>query len=320
MSSQEQEIASLVTLVAVLLVAGCGGTDSDDPSDVSTQPPVADARQGAVGCYAASFAGLDSSQIGCGLINSFGDPAFDLQFSQEIAIQGSFWAGVPATVYAFDECAPDRKNAYAHPDRYILMGYWMARDVVFTTGSALPVAGVLAHEYGHQVQFQNGWMTSNEPTARRTELEADMWSGFYMALAKAWTGPEINTYFQYLFSLGDFYFHDPNHHGTPNQRLAAGYVGFDVGYQVGTSGQPLSYVELHNIFIREVDRITATVSAKHGESSKPRAPLSAAGEETIRQIDRAFVDRLLSGQASLDDKSYGLGGVPESERLTLHPF
>lgn len=309
----------LLVALTALAVSACTGGGGDSGGDPITPPPppTFDASKGAVGCYAAGFSGLDTSQLGCGLITSFGDFAFDQQFTQEIALQSSFWQNVPATVYAFDECSPDRKNAYALPSKAILMGYWMVQDLVFGTGSTLPVAGVLAHEWGHQIQFQFGWMNSSEPTVRRTELEADMWSGFYMALAKSWVGAQMNAYFQALFSLGDYYFHDPGHHGTPNQRLAAGAVGFDVGLQVGLTGQRLSYVELHNLFTSEINRIVSTIGAQQ----KLAVPdLSYAATVVAQGIDREFVAGVLAGEHDLTTKSGDLRHMAQIDRELLAPY
>ena len=309
-----------LTCVSVLAVLLCGCLPTDTASN-----PVDDetlAQRGVVGCYAAEFNGLDASQLGCGLISTFGDPLFDLRFTEEIGIQSAFWQGVPATVYAFDECSLQQANAIAMPNRSILMGYWLSRKIIIDTGSELPVAGVLAHEWGHQVQFQFGWAQPTEPTVRRIELEADMWSGFYMALAKGWTGNQLNSYFQTLFDIGDFNFHSRGHHGTPNQRLAAGVVGFDVGVQVFLSGQRLSYVDLHTIFTQEIDRIVATIASVDGSEKQghAHAELTHSAKAVSERIDRSRIDRVLEGLAVPGSDLDDLSGVKDQDRLLYGPY
>ncbi len=215
----------------------CGGGDEN----VSVQ----------AGCYSSGYAGYGSSQIGCGLLNSFGDPSFDTQFGQEVNIQTQFF-GLPATVYAFNECDQSQKNALSFPQRYILFGYWLAVDTVFSTGSTLPIAGILAHEWAHQAQFHFNWMEPNAPTVRNTELEADAFSGYYMAIAKNWAGSQLDAYFQNLLNLGDYNFNNPGHHGTPQERVQAGALGMQIGYNALANNQPLSYAELHQLFVSQL--------------------------------------------------------------------
>ena len=77
-------------------------------------------------------------------------------------------------LWVFDECSPGRANAYAVPQpQFVLHGVHMAQRLTRVTGDwRIALSSVTAHEYGHQVQFQNSWQDTGEPTARRTELEA----------------------------------------------------------------------------------------------------------------------------------------------------
>src|SRR5260370_2312466 len=68
------------------------------------------------------------------------------------------------------------------------------------------IAGTLAHEYAHQLQFHNGWMRPTDNTVRTTELEADAFSGVYMGLVKGFGDQTIRAYFATLASFGDYYF------------------------------------------------------------------------------------------------------------------
>jgi len=199
-----------------------------------------------VGCYSPAYSGANTGQIGCGLTNTLGDPVLDQRFNEELWIQAQFW-GLTPSVYIFDEC-PGNMNALSFPEGFILFGVQLTYDTIISTGSDLPIAGVLAHEWAHQVQFLYGWMNNGDPTVRRTELEADAFSGYYMGLAKAWAGSEMDSYFQMLESLGDTNFTHPQHHGTPEERRAAGALGMEVALEVAQSGVWKSYAELHAIF------------------------------------------------------------------------
>jgi hypothetical protein len=295
---------SPVFLIGILLSGGCsdsGGGGGD------AQPQ----REFTSGCYNASLSGAGQDQFGCGLTGSLGDPVLDSKFQQEIAIQTQFWTGYPTTVYTFNECSVDNANAYSSPEGFIMFGIWLTSRTITQTGSDLPIAGILAHEWGHQLQFRFGWMTQTEPTQRSNELEADMWSGFYMAMAKSWAGPQINAYYQSLFSTGDYYFNSPQHHGTPNQRIAAGAVGLGIANQVITTRVPKSYQELHAIFVQEKDRIVNTIQApsRGPEDSEPDG----------HGLDGAWVDGILAGTRSIEELDR-LPEVPVDEQLALRPF
>ena len=224
----------------------------EDPQSVSVK----------VGCWSASYNGFGIGQIGCGLLNTLGDPQADRFLLDEINIQRQFWSGIPANVSVFSECSPQQKNALSHPSGSILMGYFMFWDKIFSTGSALPVAGVLAHEWAHQVQFKNGWMNQNASTVRRTELEADAFAGFYMVLAKSWAGDQVNTFYQSLYNSGDYHFNNRNHHGTPQERLNAGILGVNVGIFAIQNNTRFTYQDLHNIFTAEISKAYGVSSAK----------------------------------------------------------
>ncbi len=132
-----------------------------------------------------------------------------------------------ASVYVLNECSEDRANAYSHPKNYILFGYHLVQRIIRNYGDVLPVIAILAHEFGHQLQFSYGWIREDADTSRDTELEADGWSGFYLALAYA-SIPNIDmtSALKQFIEIGDYNFNSPSHHGTPRQRASMFIAGF----------------------------------------------------------------------------------------------
>lgn len=275
---------------SLALLTGCDFGYYDPPeTPPPNNPPT---QQSTTGCYSSSQQAMSASQFGCGILESFGDPTFDRQFSEEVSIQTQFW-GLPAQVYIFDECAGS-KNALSHPDRYILFGIRLTVDTIIQTGSSLPIAGILAHEWAHQAQFAHNWINPTASTARNTELEADAFAGYYMGLAKNWAGAELESFFQILFSLGDYDFNNPNHHGTPNERRSAGALGMLVAYEVLKQGQLLSYDELHYIFVNQLYNQTILNSLANPPISTPQANLVTSG------IDSSFLEQIKANEVSLN--------------------
>jgi hypothetical protein len=316
----------LTTMIAGIAACGCGSSGGDDDTqEGGGAPPSPDSgrlRTLSAGCYSPAMAGFGSESIGCGIGTTFGDPWFDQRFIQELSLQSSFFSGFLPAVYVLDECSPNQANALSDPRGFVLFGKWLASKTIIETRSELPIAGILAHEWAHQVQFAYGWMQTNEPTVRRTELEADMWSGLYMGMAKNWAGQQMSAYFQTLFNLGDYQFNSPGHHGTPNQRLAAGATGLSVAQQLLSTGQRLSYADLHFLFDQEVNRITATVSGVVGSSGKAQInssglsyPLNVLGEK----VDHDWITGIAAGQRSLMELER-MPAVPEAARQSLYPY
>ena len=286
-------------LLAALTLTACempvAPDDPDAPPTAPTPPPITSFG----GCYAA---GAQPSGVGCGRLSSLGDPAADAAFASEIAYQRSFWTGVPAQVGLLNDCSYQQRNALAFPDGTILYGYHLFTSLFSQYRNGLPIAGVLAHEWAHQAQFRFGWQNTAAPTVRSTELEADAFAGYYMALAKGWAWGYIDSYFHAVASSGDYNFNHRNHHGTPQERLAAARLGFEAGLYAMTHNRPLSYVELHAYFSQAIG----------GAFSAERF---AAGLASLSEEERAPAQALLEGEAWAIARGETRGGDVTVPRL-----
>ena len=266
-----------ITICLTLSMAiGCGGAGNQETNA---------ANSSFVGCYAANST---SGNVGCGLASSLGDPNSDIVFLTEIGTQSQFWQGIPAAVHPWNDC--NGANAESFPSGDILYGLSLFHQLVASYGGdAAPISGVLAHEWGHQIQFDNGWFTSSESTSRPIELEADAFSGFYMALSSdAYSWNEINNYFAAVASTGDFNFNEPNHHGTPQERLAAAQLGFQTAYQVIQTQTPLTYADLHQIF-------STAIGAFDAKGARLETENSLVAEEFLTRLDHAAILDILKG-------------------------
>lgn len=196
-----------------------------------------------IGCtgYANGFA--NSGMIG----NTFGNQYYDQKMNEEITIQSYFFNGVGATVFTLQEPSVYDRNAYATPDGKILFGVYMLYYIVQNYGE-LPIAGVLAHEWGHRVQYTYNWSLGNPAQ----ELEADAFSGYYMALRKQWAWSQIQSYYANVYATGDYFFNSPTHHGTPNQRVTAAYLGVTTAINALQNNTHYSYSDLHSIFTNQI--------------------------------------------------------------------
>ncbi len=88
---------------------------------------------------------------------------------------------------------------------------------------------ILAHEFGHQLQYNYGLPSVQENTARPNELEADGFAGYYLRKPNGYNATSfaaIAAGSDFAFAIGDYSTTSQGHHGTPPQRRSAVRLGF----------------------------------------------------------------------------------------------
>ncbi|MGI9423324.1 MAG: hypothetical protein ACR2PA_09025 [Hyphomicrobiaceae bacterium] len=91
-----------------------------------------------------------------------------------------------------------------------------------------------AHEFGHIWMYKSGQLDTlleGQSTVKRAELHADFLSGYYLGLRKRDNPQEsFRSAGMKRWESGDTFIRDQDHHGTPQQRLAAAEAGFRLGF------------------------------------------------------------------------------------------
>lgn len=107
------------------------------------------------------------------------------------------------------------------------------------------VAYVVAHEYAHNLQHELGIYETylpGETTMRKFELQADCMAGAW-GNSVYWQGileaGDVEEAIDSAAAVGDFEFLEPDHHGTPQERIQA----FMLGYNSGDPSQCNSYFQ-----------------------------------------------------------------------------
>lgn len=133
-------------------------------------------------------------------------------------------------------------NAISYATGKIYYGYAIYYDAK-NTGGDIVNAMILAHEYGHQLQYIYNLPSVNEATARPNELEADGFAGYYLRRPNGYNKTnfsEIAAAYEFAQGIGDYNTSDPDHHGTPPQRRSAVRLGFLLG-QYNLSASDFDY-------------------------------------------------------------------------------
>ena len=126
-------------------------------------------------------------------------------------------------------------------------------------------SGILAHEWSHQIQFQNYglWTYPTPPfigtpeSTRMTELEADFFTGFYLTHKRGGTynWKRVEDMLSAFYNIGDCLFQNPGHHGTPDQRLEAARQGYLQATAIKKKGHLPNAQSIHDAFIAALPTI-----------------------------------------------------------------
>lgn len=145
----------------------------------------------------------------------------------------SLWGRTAPTLrFVNDPSNPNSTyNAISYSTGKIYYGYAIYADAK-NKGGNIVNAMILAHEYGHQLQYIFGLPSVSESTARPNELEADGFAGYYLRRPNGYNQTsfaQIAAAYEFAQSIGDYQTTSPGHHGTPPQRRSAVRLGFLLG-------------------------------------------------------------------------------------------
>ena len=174
------------------------------------------------------------------MIPQSGDRDFDFALAQTLAKISNALDVVPGFAYYDDY---DARNAYATDvrrsngaDGTVLFGRrLLSRCMSGPDNPEIGVACICAHEFGHILQYKRGLdqlVGAGQPTVKRVELQADFFAGYCAGLRKREKPSFPAAVFAVTqYGMGDNMIHDPDHHGTPDERAAAIVRGFEVAFQ-----------------------------------------------------------------------------------------
>lgn len=185
------------------------------------------------------FCSLERAEIGSDLeiSRTTGDQVLDSQLSAELFHVSDVFEVMPGFVIIDDGDSP---NAFATPKSLInntvgtvLFGHTLLfNELRGHMWGGIAVAGIMAHEFGHILQFISGLdrlLTKNHPTKRLAELHADYMAGYYLGLKRLSGHMDIKAFLDSVYIKGDTDFNNKDHHGTPSNRKDVMLAGYKLG-------------------------------------------------------------------------------------------
>jgi hypothetical protein len=171
-------------------------------------------------CFISNFGSLGQ------LSKTTGVTALDNSFNNsKIDLESLFNVKVDIYVY-YDGSSP---NAFAKPSTnpafngLVAFGTNMLQNTLWIMNEGgYAVAGILAHEFGHVLQLKKNCSLSG----MKKELHADFLAGYYFG-RRSYLTSGLQNFANDLFSIGDYDFWSPQHHGTPEERVSAMLAGFN---------------------------------------------------------------------------------------------
>lgn len=235
---------------------GCppGGSPNPSPSPGPNIP----AASG--GCTGSAAAGVDGKDV-CEILSSFGNAQDDRAFFNEVQTQESWWSNIaPASVGLYRECSSG--NALSYDTGEILFGTGLYHKLISRFGPTA-VEVVLAHEWGHQVQYALRFDVPAVPS-RTIELEADAFAGFYVGWIRDPGQQMLATILDTVHSIGDEEYTNPYHHGTPVERKYMALWGYAQAKSAIQTGITPTWQGLHDAAKRELSTM-AVIRELYGQ-------------------------------------------------------
>lgn len=189
----------------------------------------AQAQSGRLPAYCSLDQSFDTDAIRH--FSSSGDDQLDRSLIAELLKVNRVFNVNPGYRYFDDERSP---NAFAFKKSLIdgtrgtvFFGVELIYSELSESYGGAAIAGIAAHEAAHVMQFYSAFakrLVQGE-TAREIELHADYLAGYYFG-AIGRSDRSIDAFGASLFSKGGYDFNDPQHHGTPDERLEAMHAGY----------------------------------------------------------------------------------------------
>jgi hypothetical protein len=167
------------------------------------------------------------------LTHSSGNLEWDLAYDKALKRISDVFGVKPEFSFYDDSDGPNAWAQDATPPA-IFFGKKLFYTLLEIDTSGISVLQVSAHEFGHIHQYTSGIysdLKKGQQTSKRVELHADFLSGYYLGLLKS-DHPEASFWKagKKIYEFGDYGYNNPQHHGTPDERVVSAEAGFRLSF------------------------------------------------------------------------------------------
>jgi len=221
----------LAGVFAVFSLSACNDDTMEDPVSETQTENLKPEQPGDLEkiCYYVDQYWSSSAVLTTSLPSSTDTSFMNAQMTKIASLWGR---SNPTLRFVNDPSSPNSTyNAISYSTGKIYYGYAIYADAK-NKGGNIVNAMILAHEYGHQLQYIFGLPSVSESTARPNELEADGFAGYYLRRPNGYNQTsfaQIAAAYEFAQSIGDYQTTSAGHHGTPPQRRSAVRLGFLLG-------------------------------------------------------------------------------------------
>ena len=220
-------------------------------------------------------------------LSTTGSPKLDqILVNEAVLMQSEF--GVKAYLSAYND--QDGPNAFAIDGNayFIIMGKTLMLDEYVNINNANSIIAIMAHEFGHLLQYKNNLKANDGWFGKWPELQADFMSGWYMGKKKYLPNSEFEKVINSFWVKGDDNYFSPSHHGTREERA----IAFKNGYLNAN----LSLTEAYNYGINFIEKISKELT-KFDETTALKDEEKRIKEMFLLRKYSEIIPRILALQA-----------------------
>jgi predicted metalloprotease len=185
------------------------------------------------------------------LFSTSGNQHIDQVTIQELLFMNTRFLVYPVLFFYDGDNAMATRKIYSPkgPDGTVAFGHQLFNSLLIRDGgfgAAIPI--VIAHEFGHIVQFKYGGFKN--VSNMRKELFADYLAGAYLAIRG---GLDVNVVLEAFEDMGDTEFGSVDHHGSPEQRRDALLEGYNHVFLYGSTFTLSAAIRLGKEYVNSIE-------------------------------------------------------------------
>ena len=198
------------------------------------------AQEYSIGCR-ANFENRPSQHFQ--LSNTSGNINLDNIFNTEVSVLKKFFSVNPSFYFYNDNGSPNAISMPIientnFPSGTIIFGKSLLIQEFKTSNSGTTIPIVIAHEFGHIIDYKFKVATNYETKIK--ELFADFEAGCFLFYRSVLISTDVRAVLLDFYNRGEYEFNNPDHHGTPQERLDALLAGYNWLKNISTPGKYIS--------------------------------------------------------------------------------